>query len=264
MQTRYEFARRTFVREDIGPYIQLHMTRCILCYRCTYVADQITNSRSHGILDRGDHSEISTYISKAIENDFSGNMIDVCPVGALTDRTFRFKNRVWFLKPMDAYRDCDKCCGKVTIWNRGDEVYRVTARKDEWGEVKTLDDGKPGWICNTCRFEKKNASDWVIEKPTKIDRHSVIAQGHYAGNVGMVKPPDPLQKVLAGRSPHLLLKIHDQSEVNKPEVHLGENDGPSVYETFNGEPNAQGHNVTDVKIGVGANQKGTDSTNPNN
>ena len=262
VQTRYEFVRRTFVREDIGPYIQLHMTRCILCYRCVYVADQITDKRVHGILDRGDHSDISTYISKAIENDFSGNMIDVCPVGALTDRTFRFKNRVWFLKPMDAHRDCDKCCGKVTIWNRGDEVYRVTARKDQWGEVQTLEDGKPGWICNTCRFEKKNTNDWVIEAPTKIDRHSVIAQGHYAGNVGMVKPPDPINKVLAGRSPHLLLNIHDQSEVNTPGVHLSEIEGPSVYETFNGEPHAQGHNVTDVKIGEGPNKKGTDSTNP--
>ncbi len=262
VQTRYEFARRTFVREDIGPYIQLHMTRCILCYRCVYVADQITDKRVHGILDRGDHSDISTYISKAIENDFSGNMIDVCPVGALTDRTFRFKNRVWFLKPMDAHRDCSTCCGKVTVWNRGDEVYRVTARKDQWGEVQTLEDGKPGWICNTCRFEKKNTNDWVIEAPTKIDRHSVIAQGHYAGNVGMVKPPDPINKVLAGRSPHLLLNIHDQSEVNTPGVHLSEIEGPSVYETFNGEPHAQGHNVTDVKIGEGPNKKGTDSTNP--
>src|SRR3954453_6946115 len=54
-QTRYEFKRRTFIREDIGPYIQLHMTRCILCYRCTYVADQLTDHRIHGILDRGDH-----------------------------------------------------------------------------------------------------------------------------------------------------------------------------------------------------------------
>src|SRR3954467_13465689 len=115
--TRFEFKRRTFEREDIGPYIQLHMTRCILCYRCTYVADQLTDQRVHGILDRGDHAEISTYISKAIDNDFSGNMIDVCPVGALTDRTFRFKNRVWFLKPMDAHRNCDKCCGRVTLWN---------------------------------------------------------------------------------------------------------------------------------------------------
>src|SRR5678809_793293 len=106
VQTRYEFKRRTFIREDIGPYIQLHMTRCILCYRCVYVADQLTDHRVHGILDRGDHSDISTYISKAIDNDFSGNMIDVCPVGALTDRTFRFKNRVWFTKPMDAHRNC--------------------------------------------------------------------------------------------------------------------------------------------------------------
>lgn len=262
VQTRYEFTRRTFEREDIGPYIQLHMTRCILCYRCTYIADQITNSRVHGILDRGDKSEISTYISKAIENDFSGNMIDVCPVGALTDRTFRFKNRVWFLNSMDAHRDCEVCCGKVTLWNRGDEVYRVTSRKDQWNEVQMID-GKPAWICNTCRFDKKHSNDWVIEGPTKIDRHSVISQGHYVGNVGTVKPPDPLEKVLKGRKPHLLLDIHDESEVNKPEVHLSEIEGPAVAETFNGDPHASGHNVTDVKIGVSTNEEGTDSTNPN-
>ncbi len=263
VQTRYEFKRRTFVREDIGPYIQLHMTRCILCYRCTYVADQLTNNRVHGILDRGDHSEISTYISKAIDNDFSGNMIDVCPVGALTDRTFRFKNRVWFLKPVDAHRDCDKCCGQVTLWNRGDEVYRVTARKDQWGEVIDQAGGKPGWICNTCRFDKKQTSDWVIEGPTKVNRHSVISQGHYAGNVGMVNPPDPLNKVLAGRQPHLLLNIHDESEVNQPKVHLNELFGPATGKTFNGDPLSTGHNITDGKIGVGVNAEGTDSTNPN-
>src|SRR5450432_567763 len=255
VQTRYEFKRRTFVREDIGPYIQLHMTRCILCYRCTYIADQITDHRVHGILDRGDHSDISTYISKAIDNDFSGNMIDVCPVGALTDRTFRFKNRVWFLKPMDAHRDCDKCCGKVTLWNRGNEVYRVTSRKDTWGEVQSYEDGKPGWICNTCRFDKKKASDWVIEKPTAINRHSVISANHYAGNVGLVKPPDPLNKVLAGRQPQLLLNIHDESEVNQLQVHLNELFGPATGKTFNGDPHATGHNITDV------NDEGTDATN---
>jgi NADH-quinone oxidoreductase subunit G len=92
----------------------------------------------HGVLDRGDHSEISTYISKAIDNDFSGNMIDVCPVGALTDRTFRFKNRVWFTKPIDAHRNCDKCCGKVVLYMKGDDVLRVSARKDQYGEVKLM------------------------------------------------------------------------------------------------------------------------------
>jgi NADH-quinone oxidoreductase subunit G len=214
--TRYEFKRRTFEKEDIGPYIQLHMTRCILCYRCTYVADQLTDNRVHGILDRGDHAEISTYISKAIDNDFSGNMIDVCPVGALTDKTFRFKNRVWFTKPVDAHRNCDnpKCCGKVTLWQRGDDVLRVTARKDEWGEVQSYE-GKPGWICNTCRFDKKKTSDWVIDGLSKINRHSVIGQGKYPG---LVRPKETITDVMNGRDPKLLMDIHNISDVNSVEI----------------------------------------------
>ena len=170
--TRYEFDRRTFEKIDIGDKIQLHMTRCILCYRCVYVADQITENRVHGILGRGDASEISTYIEKAIENDFSGNVIDVCPVGALTDKTFRFKNRVWFTKPVDAHRDCPTCKGKVTLWYKGDEVLRVTGRKDQFGEVEDF-------ICNTCRFDTKNTSDWVIEGPRHISHTSVISSNHY-------------------------------------------------------------------------------------
>ncbi len=170
--TRYEFDRRTFEKIDIGDKIQLHMTRCILCYRCVFVADQITEKRVHGVLGRGDHSEISTYIEKAIDNDFSGNVIDVCPVGALTDKTFRFKNRVWFTKPVEAHRDCPTCSGKVTLWYKGEEVLRVTARKDEYGEVEEF-------ICNTCRFDKKATADWVIEGPRKVSQQSVINSNHY-------------------------------------------------------------------------------------
>jgi NADH-quinone oxidoreductase subunit G len=171
--TRYEFERRTFEMEDIGDKIKLHMNRCILCYRCVKTAEQITDGRVHGVISRGDHAEISTYIGQAIDNDFSGNVIDVCPVGALTDKTFRFKSRVWFTKPMDAHRNCTKCCGKVALWMSGNEVFRVTARKDKWGEVEEF-------ICNECRFEKKATSDWNIEGPRKIDRHSVISQNHYS------------------------------------------------------------------------------------
>lgn len=181
--TRYEFERRTFERRDIGDKIQLHMTRCILCYRCVFVADQITFRREHGVLGRGDAAEISTYIEKAIENDFSGNVIDVCPVGALTDKTFRFKNRVWFTKPVDAHCDCDKCSGKVTLWYKGEDVIRVTARKDEYGEVESF-------ICNDCRFEKKKTSDWVIEGPRTISKHSVISANHYE----QLAPPAVIRK----------------------------------------------------------------------
>jgi NADH-quinone oxidoreductase subunit G len=171
-KTRYEEERRTFEKIDIGDKIKLHMTRCILCYRCTFVADQLTDNRVHGVLGRGDTSEISTYIQKAVDNDFSGNMIDVCPVGALTDNTFRFKSRVWFTKPLDAHRNCDKCCGKVVLFTKGDEVLRVSARKDKYAEVTE-------YICNECRYDHKSLSDWVIEGPRHIDRNSVISQNHY-------------------------------------------------------------------------------------
>jgi len=171
-ETRYDFERRTFDKIDIGDKIKLHMTRCILCYRCVMVADQLTDKRVHGVLGRGDASEISTYITKAVDNDFSGNMIDVCPVGALTDRTFRFKNRVWFTKPVEAHRDCPTCTGKVTLWYKGEDVLRVTGRKDEFGEVKDF-------ICNECRFDKKATSDWTIEGPRKVKNTSVISSNHY-------------------------------------------------------------------------------------
>ncbi|MGV3637181.1 MAG: 2Fe-2S iron-sulfur cluster-binding protein [Flavobacteriales bacterium] len=178
-ESRYEFERRTFDPIDIGDTIKLHMTRCILCYRCVKVGEQLTDGRVHGVINRGDVAEISTYISQAIENDFSGNMIDVCPVGALTDKTFRFASRVWFTKPVDAHRNCescstagDKCSGKAVLWLKGNEVLRVTGRKDQWGEVESF-------ICNTCRFDKKDLNAWTVEGPRQIDRHSVISQGHY-------------------------------------------------------------------------------------
>jgi NADH-quinone oxidoreductase subunit G len=171
-KTRYEEERRTFEKVDIGDKIKLHMTRCILCYRCTMVANQITDNRVHGVLNRGDASEISTYIEKAVDNDFSGNMIDVCPVGALTDKTFRFKSRVWFTNPLDAHRNCTKCTGKVVLWMKDKEVLRVSARKDQYGEVKEF-------ICNECRYDHKNLDDWTVEGPRHIERNSVIAQNHY-------------------------------------------------------------------------------------
>ncbi len=220
--TRYEFKRRTFEKHDLGPYIQLHMTRCILCYRCVYTADQVSNKRVHGILSRGDHAEIATYIEKSLDNDFIGNVIDVCPVGALTDKTFRFKNRVWFTKPVNAHRECKCCSGKVTLWQRGEEVLRVTARKDQWGEVED-------WICNECRFEKKKVSDWVIEGPTHVSRHSVISQGHYEK---LNRPTETFSKVHDGRKPKLLMDIHSVSEVNDPSIDLSVINGPATGKVF--------------------------------
>ena len=175
--TRTDFERNTYEADDLGPNIKLNMNRCILCARCVLVANQLTDQRDHGILFRGEKAEISTYLNKAITNDFSGNVIDVCPVGALTDKTFRFSSRVWFTKPVDATCKCEKCSGKAVLWLKGDEILRVTARKDQYGEVEEF-------ICNECRFERKDVKYWNIEGPRHISRHSVISANHY------MKPQD--------------------------------------------------------------------------
>jgi NADH-quinone oxidoreductase subunit G len=72
---------------------------------------------------------------------------------------------------VDAHRDCPTCAGKVRLWFKGEDVLRVTARKDEYGEAVD-------WICNDCRFHKKSVSDWTIEGIAKINRHSVISHNH--------------------------------------------------------------------------------------
>ena len=208
-ETRFIEEKRTFEPEDIGDKIQLHMNRCILCQRCVQVADQLTDGRVHGVMNRGDHAQISTCISTAIDNEFSGNMIDVCPVGALTDKTFRFKSRVWFNKPYNAHRNCDKCCGKTTVWMFGDEIQRVTARKDEFHEVEDF-------ICNTCRFDKKDVKDWVIEGPRKFEKFSVINRNKYA-----IHPPkveiQTEEQILLGRE-------QDMKKISMVDVPLKTND----------------------------------------
>jgi NADH-quinone oxidoreductase subunit G len=129
-------------------------------------------------------------------------------------------------------------------------VLRVTAKKDQWGEVED-------WICNECRFEKKKVSDWVIEGPTKVDRHSVISQGHYV----QIQKPNETFEPLMGRKPKLMMDIHSISEVNL--VDLNEIAGPATGATFNNNPKSTGTNVTDSKEGEARNLEGTDSTNPN-
>jgi NADH-quinone oxidoreductase subunit G len=90
---------------------------------------------------------------------------------------------VWFSKPVDAHCECEKCSGKATIWYKGEEVIRVTGRKNMWGEVTDF-------ICNGCRFDKKKTADWVIEGPTNVSRHSVISANKYGAN--LIKPAFPV------------------------------------------------------------------------
>ena len=123
---------------------------------------------------------------------------------------------------MDANRDCPTCAGKVRLWMRGDEVFRVTARKDKWGEVEE-------WICNDCRFHKKKVSDWVIEGPTTVHRHSVISQNQYNN---AINAQTDLVNDIIGKAPKMLMDIHEISDVNRPEVDLSKLEGPAHSDDF--------------------------------
>lgn len=88
------------------------------------------------------------------------------------------------------------------------------------------------WICNECRFDKKRTSDWIIEGPTKVSRHSVISQGHYEK---MTKPKEVIEEVMNGNIRHLM-DIHSVSEVNKPTIELSKIAGPPHSDDFTPTP----------------------------
>ena len=91
------------------------------------------------------------------------------------------------------------------------------------------EEGKPGWICNECRFEKKHTNDWVIEGPTRVSRHSVISANKY---IDAIKPQETITEVMGGHSPRLMMDIHDVSDVNDPDIDLSAIPGPATGKTF--------------------------------
>src|SRR3989454_2697156 len=120
----------------IGPHVMLDAERCILCSRCVRFCDEITHTGELGIFQRGDQSEIGLFPGTALENKYSGNVIDICPVGALTDRDFRFQVRVWYLDTAKSVcNGCARGCNVEvhtnkhrTHHNQGRRVARLKPR----------------------------------------------------------------------------------------------------------------------------------------
>lgn len=113
---------------DLGPTVVLDSERCILCTRCTRFTDEVSKTHELGIFNRGDHSEIGTHDGKQLDNKYSLNTVDICPVGALTSKDFRFKQRVWYLK--DSETICNGCSTgcNVTVFFNKEGLFRVKPR----------------------------------------------------------------------------------------------------------------------------------------
>ena len=129
--SRFTERKRTVADENIGPLVQTYMTRCIHCTRCIRVLDEVAGSHEFGGMGRTEDLLIGTYIGKNIESELSGNIIDVCPVGALTNKVFQFKARSWELiaKPSIGYHDA--LGSNLWLHTRRGEVLRAVPRDNE-------------------------------------------------------------------------------------------------------------------------------------
>ncbi len=147
--------KKHYKATPIGPHVILDTERCVLCSRCVRFTDEISKTHELGIFDRGDHSEIGIYPGKDLDNKYSGNVVDICPVGALTDRDFRFKCRVWYLESADSIcTGCSRGCNIQIHTNKerphhaqGERVMRLKPRYN--AEVNKW------WMCDAGRYGYK-------------------------------------------------------------------------------------------------------------
>jgi NADH-quinone oxidoreductase subunit G len=129
--SRFTERKRTVADEDIGPLVATEMTRCIHCTRCVRFTSEIAGTFELGGMSRGENLQIGTYIGKTVETELSGNIIDVCPVGALTNKPFQFQARAWELiaKPSIGYHDA--LGSNLWLHTRRGEVLRTVPRDNE-------------------------------------------------------------------------------------------------------------------------------------
>ncbi|KAL5811886.1 hypothetical protein ACOSQ3_026836 [Xanthoceras sorbifolium] len=141
---RFTEMKRSVVDKNLGPLVKTVMTRCIQCTRCVRFASEVAGVQDLGMLGRGSGEEIGTYVEKLMTSELSGNVIDICPVGALTSKPFAFKARNWELKGTESIDVTDAVGSNIRIDSRGPEVMRILPRLNE--------DINEEWISDKTRF----------------------------------------------------------------------------------------------------------------
>ena len=169
-KSRYEENKRAVKNKHMGPLVSTIMTRCIHCTRCVRFSTEVAGVDDLGLLGRGENAEITTYLEKTIDSELSGNVIDLCPVGALTSKPYSFKSRPWELTKTETFDVFDGVGSSIRVDTRGKQVLRVLPRINE--------DTNEEWISDKTRFaidglsrqrldkvyikenDKLNVSDW--------------------------------------------------------------------------------------------------------
>jgi len=178
--------KRVVPDKNLGPLISTEMTRCIHCTRCVRFGDEIAGMRELGATGRGERTRIGTYIEKTIDSEMSGNVIDLCPVGALTSKPFRFTARAWEMtrRPSIAAHDC--VGSNIDILSRRNEVMRVDPRENE--QINEV------WLSDRDRFSYE-----ALNSPDRIQRPLIRKQGQWREtdwNTALEFAVSGLQKVI--------------------------------------------------------------------
>jgi len=161
--SRFDENKRAVEDKNMGPLIATTMTRCIHCMRCVRFSDEIAGVKDMGAIGRGDHTEVVTYLDGVLDTELSGNVIDLCPVGALTSKPYAFTARSWELKSLPSIDVMDAVGSNINVDTRDGAVMRVLPRIHE--------DVNEEWISDKTRF----AYDGI--KKCRLDRPYVRKKG---------------------------------------------------------------------------------------
>ncbi|HWA63676.1 MAG TPA: NADH-quinone oxidoreductase subunit NuoG [Caulobacteraceae bacterium] len=155
--TRYEENKRAVEEKYMGPLIKTVMTRCIQCTRCVRFVTEIAGVPDIGLISRGEDVEITTYLDKAVASELSANVIDLCPVGALTSKPYAFNARPWELKKTESVDVMDALGSAIRVDARGPAVLRVLPRVN--------DDINEEWISDKTRYACDGLSRQRLDRP---------------------------------------------------------------------------------------------------
>ena len=155
--SRYKEAKRAVPDKELGPIVKTEMTRCIQCTRCIRFATEVAGVEVLGATGRGEHMEVGTYVEKTINSELSGNLVDLCPVGALTSKPYAFIARPWELRKTESIDVMDAVGSSIRVDSRGREVLRILPR--------TNDDVNEEWLADKARYAVDGLRRQRLDRP---------------------------------------------------------------------------------------------------
>ncbi len=174
---RYSENKRSVKDKNLGPLVKTHMTRCIHCTRCIRFSTEVAGVPEMGAVGRGEHMEITSYLEKTLSSELSGNIIDLCPVGALTSKPYAFNARSWELEKTESIDVMDALGSNIRVDSRGLEVMRILPKLNE--EINEE------WLSDKARFSYDGLKAQRLDSPY-IKKNGKLEKASWQDAIGVV------------------------------------------------------------------------------